>query len=164
MVDLFGQPQEVRDFSGKVRDVSSGLLGSPKGKGKSGRTGLSLAVSPAKSGGLPFPQVRASGRNLHDEAMRLRNEIEKAEAERSTAEALQAPFKARFELATDRLAELWAMRRRGVTVTHDAILKAYDARVAAGHAWNPTRVRLQDAERWLKALRSELTNINLEIG
>jgi hypothetical protein len=40
----------------------------------------------------------------------------------------------------------------------------YDARVAAGHAWNPHRRRLNEAMGWRKSLMDEAQAINKELG
>jgi hypothetical protein len=166
MTDLFETPREVRKNPEKVRTEVSGLLNPPTGKGKSGSTGLSLPGRPGKSEGLPFTHRGSRGREIsdvHREAARLRIEIEKAEVIRATAESVQAPFHKAFSHAHAGLELLWLARRNGTLVHKQQMLRAYDARVAAGHAWNPHRTNLRDAERWLKALRSELTNINMEL-
>lgn len=57
-----------------------------------------------------------------------------------------------------------AIEKRNVERNGRCLFTLYDARVAAGHAWNPHRARLNDGMRWRKALMDEAVWLNKEIG
>lgn len=93
----------------------------------------------------------------------LREETKATNMANNASEAF-APHKAAFDAATEHLLYLWRCRNQGEFVSKATMLKAYDARMEAGHAGNPAKQRMREAERWLKDLRNELRIVNQEIG
>lgn len=85
---------------------------------------------------------------------RLRSDLETARHERMVAQWLSDPREATFRAAHDRLASLPS--RPGVSKT--VRLAAYDARMRAGHAWHPHRLKVREAIRWIEAIEKELKN------
>ena len=75
-----------------------------------------------------------------------------ATREWADAQHAQDPFEIAFREAHRVLREL---PPQPVTSKADR-LAAYDARLAAGHAWNPHRARLRDANRWIAAIQEEI--------
>lgn len=87
-----------------------------------------------------------------------------AERECQIARVISDPFSGAFWSAHGHLEALHARRRSGTVVTKKAMVAAYDARVAAGHEWNPSKTKLQEAERWLRRIKTELKAANAELG
>ena len=168
MNGLFQFRTSSAEIFGEVRESSELLLGRPNGKGKFGSTELSLPQRSGKFGRIPFSVPgNAQGRrfeNLRDQAERLMNEIDKAEAESSKQRAIQEPFSDAFHNAHATLEALIQSRKSGTPVAKRRMIAAYDVRVATGHAWYPHRERYQATLRWLKTLRTELKDINARIG
>lgn len=158
--DRTSRPQEVR----KPRRTSGGLLGSPIGNRKSGKAGLSFPSNAGKSDGLPIPSTGTKGGDLRDRIGRLENEMLTAERECQIARVISDPFSGAFWSAHGHLEALHARRRSGTVVTKKAMVAACDARVAAGHEWNPSKTKLQEAERWLRRIKTELKAANAELG
>lgn len=92
------------------------------------------------------------------------NEIEEAEDISAKLRSVQEPFADAFRIATATLETIWLTRKSGRQIPSKIVLAAYDARVTAGHQWNPHRIRYQETLRWLKTLRMELKDVNREIG
>lgn len=85
-------------------------------------------------------------------AFLLRVDLAVASRERAVAQWEQDPFQAAFRAAHAYLAALPA---RPETSKANR-LAAYDARMKAGHAWHPSRSRLREAVRWIKAIEEDL--------
>lgn len=162
-----GRTSSFENF-GKLRSQSELFPEVPKGKGKFGSTELSLPTTSEKFGNFPFPLQEGPRRknfgDLRANANRLMIEIEKGEAQAAALAVEEEPFKHAFYAANDALAVAWASKRSGKHVSKAQMLAIYDARVSAGHDWNPYRARYQDALRWLKTLRMELKDVNYAIG
>ena len=75
-----------------------------------------------------------------------------ATREWADAQLAQDPFEAAFKEA-DHLLRVLPPRPAASKATR---LAAYDARVAAGHAWHPYRARLREACRWIAAIQEEI--------
>lgn len=82
----------------------------------------------------------------------LRIDLAAATHERDAAQWEQDPFERAFKAAHG---FLMALPHRPTTSKAER-LAAYDARMAAGHAWHPHRTRLREATRWLKAIKEEM--------
>ncbi len=83
---------------------------------------------------------------------RLHDDLAKARAQEATAERQSSPLEAAF---WDAHRQLDAMPLQPETSKAER-LAAYDARMHAGHAWHPSRSRLRDARRWIKAIMEEI--------
>lgn len=92
------------------------------------------------------------------------NEIEQAEEESARLREIQEPFADAFREAHATLEALLATRKSGTPVGKVRVLGAYTTRMIAGHKWNPHRERYQATLRWLRSLRMELKDVNMEIG
>jgi hypothetical protein len=94
----------------------------------------------------------------------LEQEVYHLEAAFAEAHAAQQPFAHRYQDACAALADLLDDRAQGVVVSKAELLAAYDARLAAGHAWQPSRAIANDLGRRLAEARRELQAIIEEIG
>ncbi len=120
--------------------------------------------SPGEGGCLKKESWRFRLAGLRDQRLRLEREVEEAEALLAVANADQAPYAEVFHLTDATLRQLHADRKAGGVISKIDMLAAYDARMEAGHAWNPFRAKAQELAGWLKALRHELKAVNQEIG
>lgn len=139
-----------------------------RGDGSAQRT-LSLGVEPAA---LPSP-LGGSGRRLVRERPekeiglreRLAQVYRDLEMANSEVEALKPSAEyhgMRFQNADHELRE--AIHKREVSGQSYTLFELYDARVEAGHAWNPYRKKLSEAMNWRKSLMDEAASLNKELG
>jgi hypothetical protein len=110
----------------------------------------------------PVPGDKIAG--LLEQRSHLENEIEIAVVELAQANAQQQPYSAVFYAADNALRSLHDRREQGCLISKQQMLAAYDRRVAAGHAWNPSKQKFERVQRWLRDLRKELKWVNKEIG
>nr|WP_321986167.1 hypothetical protein [uncultured Lichenicoccus sp.] len=102
--------------------------------------------------------------DLRSRAERLASDLVEAHAEVAQAKTIQGPYERAFRDAHDDLVLLHLRRACGEAISKPALFAAYDKRMVLGHQWNPHRQRLNDAERWRKAIFDELRQVNAEIG
>lgn len=101
------------------------------------------------------PRSRDNTLWLHAQRLELIEAEALARQEQIEAEVADAPHRVAFHEAHAALAAIYA-----TTTDRAELFAAYDARMAAGHAWNPHRARLRDAERWHRAILAELRYVN----
>lgn len=92
----------------------------------------------------------------------IRQELAEVAAMHAEADAAAQPTASRWWFADGALRALHARRAGGAIVPSSAILAACDARLEAGHAHHPFKTRVQELERWLKALQAERDRLLLK--
>ncbi len=117
---------------------------------RGGRTPTSQRMSPEKEAGL---RSRLSVVYL---------DLEEANAMVERTKPLADRHALAFSTADTALRE--AIDDRNRTRDGRCLFALYNARVTAGHAWNPHRTRLNTAMSWRKALMEEAQWLNKEIG
>lgn len=170
-IDLFQTPGEVREKCGKVRKVCRTSSFAASGTGE------------LRKPHFPFPEVRGSAAapQFHvasgtrrtsaeteekDEASQIRDAMaERHELQMALADALDAedealaemrPYQHAFDAAHRALEKAWA----DDDTTKEDRLKFYTARMWAGHARHPFKVRVDEANGWRKRIESELRAVN----
>lgn len=138
------------------------------------RTGaLAQTSAPvAHSGALPVTQQRVAGQrgpaqsSKRDGSGSLKEQAEVLYADLLAARSLvlqraasATPYENAFQEAHAAL-----LNANRASLTKPQLFALYDARMHAGHAWNPHRKRLKDAQAWGKAIMSDLQAINQAIG
>ena len=173
-IDLFQPTGEVREKCGELR--------------KSRRTSSSAASGNGNCGSphFPFSEVRRSAGSSHshyaagsrrrtaepeekDVASQIRHAMaERHELQIALAEVLECeeetekemrPYQAAFSEAHRRLENAWA----DSDSTTETRLALYTARMWAGHARHPYRVKLEDITGWRKRVEHELRACNAVI-
>jgi hypothetical protein len=91
-------------------------------------------------------------------------EIPQALIHISQARQTQDPFEAAFWEAHRDLAAAYEAHHTQGALTRDQLFEAYDRRMEAGYAWNPSRQKLNISLVWLKALQKEADEATLELG
>lgn len=97
---------------------------------------------------------------LYAQRRELVDQEEQAHRELLEAEEADGPFRRAFWEAHSVLAATYATQLKIGPHDKAELFAAYDARMLAGHAWNPHKQRLRDAERWHKAVLAELRYVN----
>jgi hypothetical protein len=157
--------------SGKAREIAGELF--PVLKQKSGSPGAGVfsrevRKTPVKTPGVPASAVvrnRAdqNSETLLEQRRRLENDMEIARGDVARWGVVQQPLREAFQRADAALRQLHQTRQAGGFVSKQTMLEAYDRRMEAGHAWDPSRSQHRDALRWLEAVREELHHINHQI-
>lgn len=166
-VDIPDFRTSTPENSGELRKTSGLLPESLKGKGNSGSAGLPLPSPPEKSGRSSFPQAKGFGQagpeTLREKRNSLLLQVEEANRLIDGIVPDNERLKRHFYQTSDVLLKLHASRNDGVSINKTKMLAAYDRRVEAGHAWNPVRAKLREAERWKKEVLAEVAEINKQM-
>lgn len=168
MTELFEFDERFRKGGGKVS--SSPPLG-PKGKGEGSEPSQGDGKVPDPSKDLPLrhpnPNSR-QGRNpvketgLRKKLARVYLDLEEANAEVEATKPSADFYAMRFSNADTALRD--AIAKREAVGEPRTLFHLYDARVAAGFAWNPHRKKLATAMSWRTALMTEAAALNKELG
>ena len=89
----------------------------------------------------------------------LRTDLRQALALAASCDAIQQPFANDFYRADRALRALWDIRHAGGSVDRTTMTDAYDARLHAGHAWNPSRTALKEADQWAANIEREINHL-----
>lgn len=170
-IDLFQTPGEVREKCGKVRKPCRTSSFAASGTGE------------LRKPHFPFPEVRgsaaapqshvASGTRRRsaeleekDEASQIRDALaERHELQMALADALDVedaalaemrPYQQAFDAAHRALEKAW----NEPDTTKEDRLNLYTARMEAGHARYPFKVRVDEANGWRKRIESDLRAVN----
>lgn len=166
--DLFGEDKRSRKGGGKV--PSSPPLGR-KGKGK--------GPEPSQgSGKVPGPSKNLYPDALKPEGLKRRNPEKETGLRQRLAKIYEQLEEAHSEVErhkpiSDHLGQIFREADTALRAAHASrLLKGepmnlfpfYDARVAAGFAWNPHRTALNTALSWRKSIMDEAKMLNKELG
>lgn len=170
-IDLFHTPGEVREKCGKVRKVcrTSSFAASgtgelrkphfpfPEVRGSAERPQFHVASGTRRRSAEPEEQDATS--QIRD-AMAERHELEMALADALDAEdaalAQMRPYQQAFDAAHRALEKAWDAEG----TTKEDRLNLYTARMWAGHARHPFKVRVDEANGWRKRIEHELRAVN----